>query len=382
MKHYDVVIIGGGPSGISAGISLIKAGYNCCILDKNSFPRNKLCGGLVTQKSYELINEITNHEHIIDNSIIDKSNNVTIYNKNKKIVSSNINSTLFFIDRNVFDNSMKEYYEAIGGLFFDNIKIKTINNKINNIILENDETIKYTYIIAADGALSMLRNKIYNKKIHLGFCLEVNTTNNNKISQNHHSVSIYFNIIKNGYGWVFPSQQEEKIGFGNLYDKDFNYKKAFLEFVNKEKFNIENINNIKGAFVPYGEYLKHPATTNILFVGDAAGFVDPILGEGLYFSFLSGKLAADAIIQNRYNVEESYVKLSKIITKQIKWANIYKKLFFNILLQKLFFKKLENNKLFLKIFIDKQISLYTYKYKKLYKIYFKYKSIKRNKNVD
>ena len=53
--NYDVVIIGAGPAGIAAGHSIINNNISCCIIDKQVFPRNKLCAGGITQKTYELL---------------------------------------------------------------------------------------------------------------------------------------------------------------------------------------------------------------------------------------------------------------------------------------------------------------------------------------
>ena len=55
MQSYDVLIIGGGPAGAMTGIELQKKGFSTCIIDKASFPRTKLCGGLLTQKSMDLV---------------------------------------------------------------------------------------------------------------------------------------------------------------------------------------------------------------------------------------------------------------------------------------------------------------------------------------
>ena len=56
--HYDVVIIGAGPSGIAAGHNIINNNISCCIIDKQKFPRNKLCAGGVTQKTFELLKSL------------------------------------------------------------------------------------------------------------------------------------------------------------------------------------------------------------------------------------------------------------------------------------------------------------------------------------
>lgn len=52
--HYDIVIVGGGPAGSSAGLTLSKLSSSVCIIDKASFPRSKLCAGIITQKTIQV----------------------------------------------------------------------------------------------------------------------------------------------------------------------------------------------------------------------------------------------------------------------------------------------------------------------------------------
>ena len=56
--HYDVIIIGAGPSGISAAHNLVNNKISCCLIDKQVFPRNKLCAGGITSKTFELIKSL------------------------------------------------------------------------------------------------------------------------------------------------------------------------------------------------------------------------------------------------------------------------------------------------------------------------------------
>ena len=68
------------------------------------------------------------------------------------------------------------------------------------------------------------------------------------------------------------------------------YKKIF------ESQGISDINNIKGAFVSFGNFVREPVKNNVLLVGDAAGLVDAMTGEGIYFAVESGWQASLAII--------------------------------------------------------------------------------------
>ena len=111
--NYDVVIIGAGPSGIAAGHNIINNKLSCCIIDKQVFPRNKLCAGGVTQKTFELLKSLNlGQEFKGENTIISKS--VSIYLKDKYITDIEckviilFSVSIFFIL--VFSNNFPPFF--------------------------------------------------------------------------------------------------------------------------------------------------------------------------------------------------------------------------------------------------------------------------------
>lgn len=126
-----------------------------------------------------------------------------------------------------------------------------------------------------------------------GFCVESIIKNTESIKD----ISIHFGVIKRGYGWVFPRKDELVIGYGsNKKDK----KQMIKDFTAYTDLVGAYVNNKRGAFIPYGNYVKTPCKDNIILVGDAAGLVDPLTGEGLYFSFKSSILASNSVIRFIY----------------------------------------------------------------------------------
>ena len=110
--NYDVVIIGAGPSGIAAGHNIINNKLSCCIIDKQVFPRNKLCAGGVTQKTFELLKSLNlGQEFKGENTIISKS--VSIYLKDKYITDIECKGNTYLVDRFEFDEYLVRAYEKI-----------------------------------------------------------------------------------------------------------------------------------------------------------------------------------------------------------------------------------------------------------------------------
>ncbi len=314
MQKYDVVIIGAGPSGSIAGYLLKKSNLKVLLIDKKEFPREKLCGGLVTQKSINLLNDIFDKE-FVESLIEDKKNKVQIFFKNKLISSVTTKIPFYLVDRKRFDYSLLKQYLKIGGDFLPKTSFTKINIPESKIELTNGNTIEFKYLIGADGALSKVRKYVILEYKPSGYCLESFVSSN----RTDNYLKIYFGDLKIGYGWIFPRKNTEVIGVGADY------------FLNKDNFykNYQKINKLvsnfvqkpKGAFIPFGEIVDKPVKDNKIFlIGDAAGFVDPITGEGIYYALKSGELIANSIINSNQNnsAETIYLNSVKNIQKEIK----------------------------------------------------------------
>ena len=81
MRKFDVVIIGAGPAGSVCGYLLKKAGVSCLLIDRATFPRDKLCGGGLTPKCWKLLDELIPGFKYEYNSI--RKIRVTIENDNR-----------------------------------------------------------------------------------------------------------------------------------------------------------------------------------------------------------------------------------------------------------------------------------------------------------
>jgi flavin-dependent dehydrogenase len=90
----------------------------------------------------------------------------------------------------------------------------------------------------------------------------------------------------------------------------------------------------KGYALPYGNYLRKAGHKNILLIGDAGGFADPFLGEGIYYAHKSAQLACAAIRQsfNRpQNVLKLYsLSLNRSVITELKFAKMIRQILFSL----------------------------------------------------
>lgn len=347
-KTYDIIIVGGGPGGATAGYNLCKYGYNVLIIDKSRFPRKKLCGGLLTYKVIKLLNRVMDitEQELHDNNILD----YTCYEyefsyKGRPISRESSDIPFYVVDREVYDNYLLEKAGNAGAEIITGEKVISCDYQKNEVKTENGHTYSGKFIIAADGVNSIFRRTIpkYQKKQkrwlrNLGSTVEIfidrNEFKEDSLRKFNH-VKIFADYTDWGYAWIFPRKDKLAVGMGFILGRsDITLKDCFYDFLND--IGIEDPSRFKLAShnVPLGNYMKYPVYKNILLVGDAGGYVDPIIGEGIFFAQRTAELASYAIhkqITENLPVYDVYKKLLKRhVTSQFKNAKFARTIEFYI----------------------------------------------------
>jgi geranylgeranyl reductase family protein len=112
-----------------------------------------------------------------------------------------------------------------------------------------------------------------------------------------------FDVIPNGYGWVFPLQDRLSVGIMAGQADESKLRAALRDFCGRLDLSGVSLANARVGSIAVEPRPGALARGRVLLVGDAAGFADPLTGEGLYFGALSGRLAAKAIIEGDYKPE-------------------------------------------------------------------------------
>jgi len=342
-NRYDVTVIGAGPSGASAAHVLSSYGMKVCILDKHTFPRNKLCGGLLTIKTQRIFNDIFNMswEPVIEYV----SDGVRFYHSNKLLNEVTNYKKLFFTNRVMFDNLIVEKAINAGAETHFGISIDDFDENNKTITLKDGRKIVSDFIIGADGVNSVVSKHLFKKSLDLnriGLGLEIEL-DRNKMHADRTYPEIYFGVLKWGYGWVFPKKDTLTVGIGGVLKYNPHMTQTFLIFLDTLFKGAFDKSAVKGHYIPFGSYKSMPGRNNILLCGDAAGLVDPITGEGIAYALQSGKYAGQAIIEvstknNSNNALEIYLKKYQTITKELRQANFLRLFLFPKISESLFAK--------------------------------------------
>ena len=155
MKKVDALIIGAGPAGSMCGYLLQKAGKSCLVVDRATFPRDKLCGGGLTPKGWKLLEELIPGYKYEYNPI--RRIRLMVEDNHKCDFETAIELRL--VKRKEFDNQLLELYKSQGGEFMQGSFLH-YDEKDDGLVvtLKSGEQIACRYLVGADGSTSSVRH--------------------------------------------------------------------------------------------------------------------------------------------------------------------------------------------------------------------------------
>lgn len=327
---FDVIIVGSGPSGSFAAINLAKSDKKVLLLEKMSLPRYKTCGGGVIFKNNffaDLEIEKVSEVNCFTAEINDFKSNLSLRTqRNFPLVQ--------MIMRKDFDFSLIQRAKKLGVNIKDNCEVIRLENKSDYVAVHtNIETFDSKFVIVAAGATNkLIKNLVYadsspssgqsSKDIP---ALEYEVYTNEADYQRYKKAARFdFGFVPHGYCWVFPKKDHLSIGVLTTKKNKVNLNTAFQEYLTV--LGIRSYEKIErhGYVIPFFNGDRKIYYERILLVGDAAGLGDPITGEGISSAILSGKLAAEALIQadmQPSHVEKIYLKkMNEQILKELRAA--------------------------------------------------------------
>lgn len=285
----DVVIIGAGPSGCSAAWDLAVHGFRVLLLDRTAFPRKKTCAGGLTVKAVRALRYSI--APVIQRSVYNLS--ISCRMRHPKLLKSNA-PICHMVERSAFDYFCLKKTVTAGTRFAVVKRIdKIVENDRHVSLITDGGMIRARFLIGADGVHSRVRRLTGRfTRFRPGFAVEglVDLAPPDDLN-----MGFDFSRVAGGYGWVFPKAEHINVG---LYTLRSDVKITRQDLVD---YSVRRIGRpvptlITGSPVGMGGWRYRPGRGRVLLVGDAAGLVDPLLGEGLYHAIISGQEAASAIL--------------------------------------------------------------------------------------
>ena len=329
----DILIIGGGPSGLSTALHLIKIAPHLTrrilILEKEHYPRPKLCaGGLVADAEIILQRlglDVSEIPHI------DASAAHFDFEGNGINISVPKSHTLRIIRRNEFDHWLARKTREAGIEIREGITVKNIIPDQDGVTVKTDqEDFRAQIVIGADGSNGITRRCIFpNAPVYTARVLEVITpgysvvASGKNASRNNNAYFDFFPVPNNiaGYVWDFPTQiNGEPMRCWGIYDTNLladqerpPLKNPLAEEMARHGFNLDD-HELKGHPIRWYDPFNPVSTARVLLVGDAAG-ADSIFGEGISIALGYGAIAAHEISESIRRNEFSFSRYKRRLVR-------------------------------------------------------------------
>ncbi|WP_158413918.1 NAD(P)/FAD-dependent oxidoreductase [Halorubrum sp. GN11_10-6_MGM] len=300
---YDAVVVGGGPAGATAAHALGSRGHDVLILDKSSFPRKKLCGGLVTWKTTQLLEREFgwNHESLGPEDGFEYSTpEYEVHFDGSTVKNGRSERPYYFADRRGYDAKLFEAavsHETVDAL--EGAAVTDVDASTGVVSLADSSVVEGRYVVGADGAHSVVRNSLpgFDREAwgdNLAIATETFVPRE-AVDIDPDSLLVHLGFVNWGYGWVFPNRDRLVVGVGGLNRKNTDSFRTLLDRY-FDRLGIDaDASSAESRPIPFGNYLTEPTADRAMLVGDAAGFVDAMSGEGIFYAQRSGELCAHAI---------------------------------------------------------------------------------------
>lgn len=288
-KIVDVVIIGAGPAGSVCGYLLKKAGVNCVIVDYATFPREKICGGGLTPKAYELLQDLMPDLHYDYQGV----RHFRLMLDSKTLCEVDIAKELRMVRRKDFDYAMLKQYLAIGGELIKGAFSHYEKQQDGKIVvaLKTGEQLTCDYLIGADGANSQVRKQLTGQRFCNSLWMEryVEKGTNEFVFE-------FSNHYKRGYYFSFPNLDWDVVGMGGLYASLEDLRTHQHQNTIRKEVSV-NDSPLRGAFISVDTVKS--GENHVILIGDAGGFANKLTYEGLYYALATGRNAYNAVLEGK-----------------------------------------------------------------------------------
>lgn len=388
MHHTDICIMGAGPGGAATALKLSYLGIPCIIIDKATFPRDKICGDAISGKVNTLLNRL-------DPSILARFDaqpyqvgitglkliapnlrEVYIPFKPDEKASGAIKTPGYVAKRVDFDNFLIDEVKRRDNIqFYDNIAIETYERNNEGFRIADKSggfQVQTRLLIDASGAHSSFSRKyagLEKDPKHYAGAVRAYFKNVNNIQVDAIELHFIKSIIP-GYLWIFPLPNgNANVGLGMRSDvlskRKVNLRKALLEVIEthpvlKKRFaNATLDGDIKGFGLPLGSKSRSISGDHYMLIGDAGHLIDPLTGEGIgnafYSGFIAAELAEKCLAQQDFSaafMKQYDVRVQRVIGTEMYWSYRLQKILVYPWLANILAAMINNNEYFLRFCTD------------------------------
>ncbi|MHA1905691.1 MAG: NAD(P)/FAD-dependent oxidoreductase [Candidatus Thorarchaeota archaeon] len=302
---HDLLVVGGGPAGSTCARRAAQLGLDVLLVEKATHPRRKLCGGGLTAR----VNDALDFD--FSSAVEHAQCGLRLVSPSGLVVEEiRTEPTGYTVKRENFDHLLLKKAEEAGVKVIQGIEVIDLSEDSSGVdVYTSEGSFRAGLLVGADGVNSVIARKSGLhprwKDDEVGLCIEaavpMDPSEIARISGNPEwgdriAIEIHLGALNHGYAWAFPKKDEYSLGIGVIVKHLTDLKGAWKKFTKAFEARCDtklDLSDTSAMRLPLGGMIDRTNTKRIMLIGDAAGFVCPATGEGIYFAIESGKTAAD-----------------------------------------------------------------------------------------
>jgi flavin-dependent dehydrogenase len=303
---YDLIVAGAGPAGCACAISAARSGAQVLLLEKDHFPRHKVCGEFVSPESLELLDCLLSEKRFSDKPQIRTARAFS----GKKVISLPVSPAARSIPRFELDAALVEAARAAGVEAQEGATVREVQQDTNFKVTTPEKTFSGRAVVNATGRWSQLtqyaapKNSPGNKNKDKWIGLKGHFREADPVP----SVDLYF--FDGGYCGVQPVSGNAvnacamvRSDVARSLEEVFSRQSDLWQRSRKWKPLFQEISTSPLYFRP-----PYTVSKGMILAGDAVAFIDPFAGDGISLALHSGSLAAESLVpflQGRCSLQQA-----------------------------------------------------------------------------
>ena len=287
MERFDVAIVGAGPAGSTAAYRLARARARVLLIDRARFPRDKPCGGGLTTRAVQQL------PFSVEPVVEDRITRVRFrmrYGRSFERESTRV--LCLMTQRRRLDAFLVDQAVAAGTEFRDGVQV-AIDSETK--LRVDGKHVEVDALIGADGANGITARSLgLGGAIVNGIALEGNLPYEGLPAARWRGTFVLeLSAVPGGYGWIFPKGDHVNVGVGGWGREGPQLRRHLSVLCDHYGIDLQLLTDLRGHRLP----MRQPGTVlargRALVVGDAAGAIDPVSGDGIYEALVTARLAAE-----------------------------------------------------------------------------------------
>ncbi len=309
-----VAIVGAGPAGSSAATFLARQGARVTLLERHRFPRDKICGDGCTPRTLWMLERLGMGE--LPGTEAAPVDSVFSISPGGVVLEADIPPRLFggkscVIPRQVLDERLVQHAVRAGAELREGVRVEGLMRDDTGIHLRcrGGESLRADVVLGCDGSPSVVRRALGAPDFperEGAFAVRA-YYEDVRLSHPRSLAFFWEEELLPAYGWIFPLPGgRANVGLGLREDQLTASGRKLPELMERfcasphvaaELAGARRVGKVKGHHIPFGSFARHTLFNRALLLGDAAGFVNPLTGEGIEFALESGAFAAEAVAE-------------------------------------------------------------------------------------